>query len=72
VENCRPLQPCSQHCGLGRVLTTRGPTLLPWFPGDGASPESGLAPAGVRALGASYEPYAAPADEEYPAGRTEL
>jgi hypothetical protein len=28
VENCRPLQPCSQHCGFGREFNTRGITEL--------------------------------------------
>jgi hypothetical protein len=29
VENCLPLHPCSQHCGFGRELSTRGITVPP-------------------------------------------
>ena len=39
VENCLPLHPCSQHCGLGRVWTTRtwpgSGTVLPIAEGSG-------------------------------------
>jgi hypothetical protein len=53
VENCRPLQPCSQHWGFGLEFKIRGMTPLLWFPGT-APPLGGAMPGEV-----SYEGYGA-------------
>jgi hypothetical protein len=58
VENWRPLQPCSQHWGLGRELMTRGMTLF-WLLGDDDSAGTLLAEGGGIPCGGSYGGYAA-------------
>ena len=53
VENWRPLQPCSQHWGLGRELMTRGMTTLFWLLGDDDSAGTLLAGGGGIPYGGS-------------------
>ena len=67
MENCRPLHPCSQHCGFGREFSTR---TLRWS-GDDGKPGVGAGLDGASPAVASYE-YVGIVEEGYNVVGTEL